>query len=260
MISGDDLIVAPCGPRIMWPNGLCLEALLRAGYEDHERVQTALRTLTTHEWCECAYQYGASGWGRSKPLTAKELAQFEALCIAQYRYGGLADPHDLDHADLAAPTWEQLRISQRATDAGDEYALQMPEHAQGCEAITTRSLSHVRDPRARRFAEAHLWRFASRQHAADGTFLVEGYGSGLSQAGLLELFARYDHPVSKVVVLRALPWIVEAQNENGSWGRKGNAGATTLAILSALLSVGESLPIGICLGDRMEDKWTTKHC
>jgi hypothetical protein len=244
-MDGDDLIVAPCGPRIMWPNGLCLDALLRAGYEGHKRVQAALRTLTIEDWCECGYQHGTSSWRRSEPMTAEQLAEFEAVCMAQYRYGGLRGPDALAHADLAAPTWEQMRVSRRATDEGDIYTLQRPEHTQGCEAITTRSLSHVRDPRARQFAEAHLWRFASRQHAADGSFPHESYGSGLSQAGFLDLFARYDHPLSKVVILRALPWIVDAQNEDGSWGEAKTVDATTLAVLKALHSLGDLAPRGM---------------
>ena len=40
---GDDLIEQPCGPEIMWPNALVLEALLMHGYEYHSRVQTALQ-------------------------------------------------------------------------------------------------------------------------------------------------------------------------------------------------------------------------
>jgi hypothetical protein len=247
VMAGDELIVAPCGPRIMWPNGLCLDALLRAGYEDHERVQAALRTLTINDWCECGYQHGISDWRRSEPLTTDQIAEFEDVCVAQYRSGGIRSLDALAHADLAAPTLDQYRVSHRATDAGDEYPIKMPEHTQGCEAITTRSLSHVRDPRARRFAEAHLWRFASRQHAADGSFPAESYGSGLSQAGFLELFARYDHPVSKVVVLRALPWIVEAQNEDGSWGEADSADSTTLAVIRALLSLGHLIPSGMSL-------------
>jgi hypothetical protein len=242
VIAGDDLIVAPCGPRIMWPNGLCLDALLRAGYEDHERVQAALWTLTINDWCECGYQHGTSSWRRTEPLTDDQIAEFEAVCVTQYRCGGLRSLDALAHADLAAPTLDQYRVSHRATDAGDEYAIKMPEHTQGCEAITARSLSHVRDPRARRFAEAHLWRFASRQHAPDGSFPAESYGSGLSQAGFLELFSRYDHLVSKVVMLRALPWIIAAQNEDGSWGEAENVDATTLAVVRALLSLGDLAP------------------
>ena len=36
--AGDALIRRPCGPRIMWPNALAVEALVAAGYEDSDRV------------------------------------------------------------------------------------------------------------------------------------------------------------------------------------------------------------------------------
>jgi bifunctional DNA-binding transcriptional regulator/antitoxin component of YhaV-PrlF toxin-antitoxin module len=245
IMAGDDLIQAPCGPRIMWPNALVMEALLRMGYEKHERVQTALRTMSAHDWCECAYQHGFGDGRDSAPLTEEQVAQFERMCIAQYRYGGLSSPEELARADMAHSTFPQPRISRATTPEGSRYLLQMPEHTQGCEAITTRAMSHLQDAKMRRFAEAHLWRFAGKQHGPKGEFAPESYGSGFSQAGFLYLFSRYDHPASRVVVMRALPWIVDAQNEDGSWGKEGTKDASTLAIVAALLSLGDLVPPGV---------------
>ena len=171
-----------------------------------------------------------------------QIAQFEQMCIAQYRYGGLSSPQELAQADMAHSTFPQPRISRVTTPKGDQYLLEMPEHIQGCEAITTRAMSHVRDAKMRRFAEAHLWRFAGKQRGPKGEFAPESYGSGFSQAGFLYLFSCYDHPASKVVVMRALPWIVEAQNGDGSWGEEGNVDASTLAIVTALLGLGDLVP------------------
>ena len=228
VISGDDLIQKPCGPRIMWPNGLVIEALLKLGYEGHERVQTALRTLTTNEWCECGYQHGLSDWKRTEPLTEDELPDFEQACIAQYRYGGFRDLKWLTGPD--APS----RVAHTVKPDGDVYDLTVPDHVQGCEFITTRSLSGVQHPVARRFAEAHLWRFAGLQRAG-GTFPEESYGSGFSQIGILEAVARYDRPASHVILMRALPWIAEAQNADGSWGKESRKDVETLAAIRALL-------------------------
>ncbi|MDF1513924.1 MAG: hypothetical protein P1S60_08955, partial [Anaerolineae bacterium] len=108
--------------------------------------------------------------------------------------------------------------------------------------ITTRSLSQVQNTRARRFAEAHLWRFASRQFAGDGTFPAERYGTGFQQAGILQAVARYNHRAARVMVLRALPWIVQKQNPDGSWGNAGRKEAETFAVIDALLSLGDHLP------------------
>jgi hypothetical protein len=248
VMSGDDLIYAPCGPRIMWPNGLAMEALLAVGCEENGRVQTALETLTSQDWCECGYQNGAGAGAGRRPLTEKQLMAFEASCIAQYRYGGLRDIHELAQADMAhrtsAMSVAQVPPENVETDE-KHYLLGVNNHIQGCEFITTRSLSQVKNPRARRFAEAHLWRFASRQYAEDGSFPSESYGTGFHQAGIFQAVARYDHPVAKVVVLRALPWVVHNQHEDGSWGDGAQKDAETFAVVYALLSLGDFLPANL---------------
>jgi hypothetical protein len=171
VMAGDPMICNPCGPRIMWPNALVLEALLALGYEDDDRVQTALKTMTTHEWCECGYQHGLSGWKRTERLTMDEIEEVEKRYVSQYRYGGIADTKELRHAGMR-------RMTHTPTKDGDEHLLSMESHLQGCEVITTRAMSRVRDKTMRRFAETHLWRFAGRQHALGGEFEKERYGGG----------------------------------------------------------------------------------
>ncbi len=244
VIRGDDLIQKPCGPRIMWPNGLVIEAMLRLGYESHERIQTALSTMTTADWCECGYQHGVLERHGQDADSEPALEAFERICVDQYRFGGMRGPQALAEADLAHQT-NQIRTAYQETIAGDEYPLRMPDHIQGCEFITTRSLSQVQDPFVRRFAEAHLWRFAGIQHGPNGTFPEEQYGTGFGQIGILEAVARYNHPASKVMVERALPWVVNAQNEDGSWGEGTRRDVTTLAVVNALLSVEDTLPEGM---------------
>jgi hypothetical protein len=243
VISGDDLIRAPCGPRMMWPNALVMDALLRLGYESNERVQAALRTMSIQDWCECSYQHGLSSWRRCEPMTDAQVDAFEAQCIRQYRFGGL---HDIDvllkEADLASRS-HLIRVAERKTGNANQYELRMPNHIQGCEFITTRALAFVQNARLRRFAEAHLWRFAGIQRP-NGKFPHERYGTGFDPFGILEAFARYDHLASKVVVMRALPWIVEAQNADGSWGKGPSKDVSTSAVLGALVSLGDLLPSG----------------
>ena len=121
--------------------------------------------------------------------------------------------------------WRQATVRfLRGSEADGEqatkaYELEIDRHIQGCEFITTRSLASVRDAELRRFAEAHLWRFAGIQ-LADGLFPAERYGSGFGQIGILEAFARYPHhPITPVVILKSLPWLVAAQREDGSWSQ-----------------------------------------
>ena len=236
--AGNDLIVNPCGPRIMWPNSLVLEALLKLSYEEDERVQRALQTLMTNPgWCECGFQHGLSDWRRKEPYSMKEIEQMEKDFIGQFRYGGISSPKDLEKMDLAH-RGGMPRVSHRLEEGVDKYPLRMPTHFQGCEVTTTRGLSPVKNMKMRRILKAYLWRFAGRQHPPEGRFGVEKYGTGYSQTGLLSLFASYDHPISKVVIMRSFPWIVNSQNKEGSWGDESNKDASTLAVITALRSIG----------------------
>ena len=235
--AGDDMIHNPCGPRIMWPNALVLEALLDLGYEDNDRVQAALNTMITRDWCECGYQHGLSDQRKTGPLTMDEIEKMEGDCVDQFRYGGISTPIQVG-ANMP-------RISHNCEKSMDTFSLRMPTHIQGCEAITTRAMSRVRNEKMRRFAEAHLWRFAGKQHSSNGEFAKEKYGTGFPQSGILQLFASYDHPVSKVVIMRSIPWIIDSQNEDGSWGEESSKDASTFAVLSALVSLGDDLPFNL---------------
>jgi len=233
--AGDALIGKPCGPRIMWPNALVLEALLKLGCERNERVRRALWSLLLHDWCECAYQHGLSGFRRKEPFSIEEIKRIEGECMLQFRYGGMSNLKEEANKANAFP-----RIGRNIKAGAEEYPLRMPEHLQGCELITTRAMSQVGDERIKRYAVAHLWRFAGRQHSADGRYTgnhTEGYFSH-SQAGFLSLFASYDHSVSKVAIMRSIPWIVNNQNRDGSWGNEPNKDSPTLAVISALKNVG----------------------
>lgn len=241
VMKGHDLIRAPCGPRIMWPNGLVLDALLRLGYEDAPRVQTALQLLITQDWCECSYQHGTSGWRDQVPFSGDRLATFEQKCIRQYRMAGVPSADELYQRDLSHQPVRFLRVSWTEEDGTAMYALEPDLHIQGCEFITTRAMANVTDPTMRRFAEAHLWRFAGCQ-LADGTFPRESHGTGFGQLGILSVFARYaHHPIAQVVLLRALPWLVKAQKPDGSWdqpvGKKPRSEPRTEAATWAAVSV-----------------------
>ena len=99
----------------------------------------------------------------------------------------------------------------------------MPGHGQHCETLTVRGVAGTKHPKMRQVAEAYLWHFASLQNESDGG--MTGRESARffwsPEAAMLDLFARYDHPASRLAILRALPWIKRSQNEDGSWGRRG---------------------------------------
>jgi len=153
------------------------------------------------------------------------VAAFERGCVEEFRRCGVRSD-------------EHARELQREALLDDgTYSLRRPDHIQGCEAATTRALHNVRDDAARRLAEAHLWRFATRQDPETGHFPDERYGTGLTELGIIDMFARFDTPISRLVILRAVPWIVEAQNGDGSWGAEGRRDAETLAALRSVNTV-----------------------
>lgn len=234
----DDLIGRPpCGLRMMWPTCLVLEALSRLGYERDERLERAQLTLISGRWCEA---HRLHRYRRNQcELTVKELPMIgeiervERECIEQYRYGGVSGLKELETKYLASKMGEKMMRAAHSSAGGvDAYPLRMPRRLQGCELRITRALSHVSDEKIRRLGEAHLWRFAGRQHSIDGSFVQKGHEK------YLEIFARYDHPVSKVVIMRSIPWIVNNQNQDGSWGARSDKDSSTLAVINALRLAG----------------------
>ena len=235
--AGDDLIHDSCGPRIMWPNALVLEALLALGYEENERVQACMRTLMVQEWCECGYQYGLSTWRRKEPYSETQIENIERVCITQYRYGGLGREELKENLAHKVGT-KKPRVAHIHREEGDEYALSGWSSPQNCEWMTTRALSLVRNRDARRVAEAHLWRFAGLQNTPDGKFSSPTGERWFSQAGYLQVFSGYDTPVAQVAIFRSVPWILQNQNEDGSWGEEPEKESATLAVIRALRRVG----------------------
>lgn len=240
--EGDSLIGWPCGPRITWTTALALEALLKLGYEEKERVQAALRMLTMSRWCDNAQQHGLSGTGeirRREPYSIEEIEKIEEGCIQQFRYGGVSGTEEIERADMAHIPFYMRRIAHKSTPDGEEYPLRMPDVGGGCPLIMTRALSQVKNEKLRRLAEANLWKFAGWQHSPDGSFpgkYAERYFK-CPQTAFLSIFAGYDHPVAKTAILKMIPWIVEKQNEDGSWGRGSAKDTSTLAVVGALRSV-----------------------
>ena len=247
--DGDDLVAWPCGPRITWTTALILEALLKLGCERADRVQTALQTLTTIRWCDNAQQHGLSRGGErgcAEPYSMDEIEAMEQAYIQRYRYGGIRSPKELRTADTSHVPFYLPRVAHNQAAGADEYPLRMPGAGGGCEVITARALSLTTDHKLRRLAQAHLWEYVGEQRAADGSFA--GYSDKTfadPQALFMQLLARYDHPAAKVGLWRSLPWIVDHQNEDGSWGQGVLKDVSTLSILEALLSLGGDLPAGM---------------
>ena len=236
LLAADDIIEWSCGTRIMWPNALALESLLGLGYERHPRVRRAIESLMhgVVYWCECNYQLRAGTHSWREAPGGKELSVREQDLMTMYRYAGRSSLEDYLGARRAA------RLPGKGAEA---FLLKRAEHVQPCEVITTRALRHARASRVRRAAAAHLWRFASVQRPYDGQFPQGEYDP--SPAHMLQVFAGYDHPASRVAIMRAIPWTIDNQNPDGSWGEGDRKDASTLAVIRALVSGRDYLPQGM---------------
>jgi hypothetical protein len=228
-----------CGPRIMWVNGIVMEALLLYGYESHERIQIALDTLAFGNWCECHYQHGKSSWKRKQSLTHAEIEDFCNQTLIEFKQGGLGNLNLL--SSIQSRTF-MLRLEERILEKHTEYLLRMPMPQQGCEYITVNALSQVSNDRINRLVEAHLWRFAALLYNAlqQPIMAAEGEKYSLTIYFQLGVLVKYDSLPAKLGILYALPWIINNQNEDGTWGTENYRESATLVIMEAMKRIGLS--------------------
>ncbi|MFX1285077.1 MAG: hypothetical protein ACFFB5_15560 [Promethearchaeota archaeon] len=234
--EADELYYNPCGPRIMWVNGIVMETLLRYGYESHKRIQVALDTLAFGHWCECHYQHGKSSWKRKQSLSLAEIEDYYNQTLIEFKQGGIVDLGLL--SSILSQTF-MLRLEEKILENHTEYLLRMPMPQQGCEYITVNALSHVINDRISRLVEAHLWRFAALLYNTlqQPIMSIEGEQNSLTIYFQLRVLAKYDSLPSKLGILFALPWIINNQNKDGTWGTENYKESATLAVIEALKAI-----------------------
>jgi hypothetical protein len=198
----------PCGPRIMWPNALVLEALLAFGYENHARVPTILETLAYGDWCECNYQHGIYDWKRKQPMSMQEVITFEKQTINEFLLGGIKNRGIL-YSDKLREALK--RISEKKTGEITEYRIKLPTHIQGCELITAQALGRVQDEKLHLLAEAHLYRFAIAMFNAlrDPQGMLELKRYSLHPYTFLRAITQFSSSPAKIGIYLLLPWIKE---------------------------------------------------
>jgi hypothetical protein len=170
----------------------------------------------------------------------EEIEGLERDFMNQYIYLGLMELDELAKMDLTRKVGLKLhRISEEKRGEETIYELSSFNHVQGCELMTMRALETVRDPVLRRIVIAYLWRIAAIQKD-DGRFIFHTrsgkYQNNMfhdNQTGFLEFFSRYDYLASHIVIQKTLPWIIENQNPDGSWG-ESDKDIATLSVLKAL--------------------------
>ena len=242
--AGEPLAFNPCGPRISWPTALVIEALLKLNCENLKRVQTALRTLAINPmWCDNSYQHGLSEWKRTKPPPMEAINTFLKYSIQSFMYGGLCDIQELSRADMCHQPFYLRRMAQISSGNRREYLLKMPDADLGCRLMMIRALNNVKNQTLRKILEIYLWNYAGLQNNEDGSFNTNPERTFTDlQFVLLQIFSSYDHPVARLVIIRALPWIIKNQNKDGSWGKEPYKDVATLAVVNSCAALGDYLP------------------
>ena len=88
----------------------------------------------------------------------------------------------------------------------------------------------------KRYAEAHLWRYATILNNIndDPISMKHNKKYSVSPYTLLKLFGSYNTLPAKIGTLISLPWILQNQNDDGTWGKDNQRNNATLAVLSVL--------------------------
>ena len=239
-MKGDDLVRMPCGPRVTWPNAYVLEAMIALGHEEHPRVARSMGTLMNGGWCECGHQGHRP---RETVLWSTErIEERERELRGRFRLGGIPSLEELARMDLSKTYGLRMpRTGSRRERGRTVYPLQMPCDFSPCGLIPIRAMARARDRRIRKFAEANLWELVVKQNGRAGR------GPGWDRyycgyAGLLQVFAAFDHLAATIGIMKWIPWMVEAQNPDGSWGEEAHRDAATFAVVSALHRVRDRLP------------------
>ena len=106
-----------------------------------------------------------------------------------------------------------------------------------------RALSRAGNPILKKILELFLWNYAAVQNFKDGTFTSHPQRTFTDmQLAFLQLYSNYDYPIAKLVLLRALPWIINNQNKDGSWGQQPHKDIATYIVVRSLISLRDYLP------------------
>lgn len=242
--AGEPLATDPCGPKISWPTALVMEALLKLNCENLQRVKTALHTLTINPfWCDNSYQHGLSEWKRTTPPSMENIEGFKQYLIQFFKYGGIRNPQELAKADVSHQPFYTKRVKRLPSKNAEKYLLRMPDASEGCRIMMIRALCRASNPVLQKILELFLWNYAAVQNYKDGTFTLHPQRTFTDmQLPFLQLYSNYDYPIAKLVLLRALPWIINNQNKDGSWGKESYKDIATYAVVRSLVSLGDYLP------------------
>jgi len=203
----------PCELRLTWASAIAVEALLRCGLQNEERVIRAVNTLFSlsrmgrtpdGEWCGCAYLDAELSFpGKSDPI---DFDIPSALPTENLRHtiDWFMTPEDARRL-VCGHGYEGLEIGP------DEALLTKRYRTTGeCQLVVHRALSYHPKYHGSNLEAFGALRCAWRQNSY-GTW-GDAYLS--SMFGFLERIA---HPLSAFLALRSVPYLIREQRDDGFW-------------------------------------------
>jgi len=197
-----------CELRLTWTSAIVLEALLRCGLENEDRVAKAINTLFSLSgsggWCGCGYLDAKVDISESN-----ELVDFNRSPVPQkstkHSIDWFADENDI-LGMVCNHTYQAFEVDRR------KALLVKFFHNTGlCSMVVNRALSYHSQYHGSNLEAIAALRCSYFQ-SSYGTWGNEVYLS--SMFGFLERFA---HPLSAFLILRSVPLLIRTQRPDGFW-------------------------------------------
>jgi hypothetical protein len=194
-------------------------------------------------WCDNSYQHGLSEWKRTEPPSIKNVKELKQFFIQSFKYGGIRNPQELAKADASHQPFHLRRVTRLPSKKAERFFLRMPEASEGCRTMMIRALCQTSNPILKKILELFLWNYAAVQNYKDGTFTLHPQRTFTDmQLAFLQIYSNYDYTIARLALLRALPWIINNQNKDGSWGKEPYQDIATYIVVRSLVRLDDYLP------------------
>jgi hypothetical protein len=230
-----------CEPHTTWATALSLQALLRCGRADSDRVKQAVRTLMLWHgkssgcggWCGCGI-FGSTLAGRR--IDTGKSVDFDAVVLPK------------SNRDMHFATWFTGKAGMRHmvcnAYAEDHACVRVGENLgllirnrlsppdSSCTAVMQGALALHPNYKGSDLEALAAYEMTCMQNP-------NGAWPSHRISGMLHFLSLLEHPLATYLVYRSLPRLIRTQKDNGLWFSNGDTGfADDILVLAALKRMG----------------------
>lgn len=230
-----------CEPHTTWATALAIQALLRCGKFDSQRVTKAIKTLMQWRsqykdcggWCGCGI-FGGTLAGRK--IDPDKHADFDSVKLPK------------SNKDLEFATWFMTKAAIRSmvcNQYAENYSClklgkntgllvknRMSSPSSNCTTVIQNSLARHPDYHGSKLEHLAAYEMCGMQNP-------NGDWPSHRISGMLHFVSLIKHQLAMFLAYRSLPNLIRQQKENGLWFSNGdNESADDLLILYALKKLG----------------------